>query len=337
MIENRPNLFIVGAPKCGTSALAAYLEHHPDVFFCDPKEPFYWGSEDAGLRSLHGVHATEGYLKLFASARAEQSVIGEGSTNYLRSCDAIPRILDFNPNAQFIAMLRNPVEVVHAFHAELLFSYLEDEPCFESAWRLQSSRARGERIPKGCLAPGFLQYAEVASFATQIQRFYELVPESQRRVIVFDDFKADTAGVFEATQRFVGLDPVELESFPRVNAAHGHRSPLLARLVLDPPPLLRPFIQLLRGVARSCKGGVVDRVKMWMRRPQQRTPLSPEFRRELEQYFDDDVNALSGLLGRDLRHWTRGSEAPVCTTHPDVVSAKKDPVDSLQRIPEKVG
>lgn len=38
----KPNFFIIGAPKCGTTSLAHYLGEHPDIFMSYPKEPFYF-------------------------------------------------------------------------------------------------------------------------------------------------------------------------------------------------------------------------------------------------------------------------------------------------------
>ena len=303
MNSKTPNLFIVGAPKCGTSALAAYLDQHPQVFICNPKEPFFWSSDYPRLRRRHGMDSREAYDALFSEVTDKHLISGEGSTNYLRSSEAIPRILDFNPDARFVAMLRNPVEVVHAFHAELLFSYIENEESCETAWRLQAERKRGKSIPPHCEAPQFLQYADVASYAPQIERFCELIPAAQRHVIIFDDFKSHTAQVFEQTQRFLGLDPIAKDSFERVNAAHGHRSRLMAKLVLDPPPLLRPIVDGGRRLARRQKGGWIEKAKHWLRRPQKRTALDPEFRSELMDFFTDDVRELSALLDRDLTDW----------------------------------
>ena len=36
-----PNTYIIGAPKCGTTSLVAYLKSHPDIFIPDIKEPFF--------------------------------------------------------------------------------------------------------------------------------------------------------------------------------------------------------------------------------------------------------------------------------------------------------
>ena len=42
---NKPNLFIVGAPKCGTTFLYHYLKQHPEIYFPDFKEPHFFGSD----------------------------------------------------------------------------------------------------------------------------------------------------------------------------------------------------------------------------------------------------------------------------------------------------
>ena len=41
----KPNFFIVGAPKCGTTALYEYLRPHPNVFMPEIKEPHYFAKD----------------------------------------------------------------------------------------------------------------------------------------------------------------------------------------------------------------------------------------------------------------------------------------------------
>jgi len=49
---NKPNLFIVGSPKCGTTSLVNYLTSHNDIFFSIPKEPHFFGSDLKGLSNF---------------------------------------------------------------------------------------------------------------------------------------------------------------------------------------------------------------------------------------------------------------------------------------------
>lgn len=301
--EKFPNTFIVGAPKCGTSAMASYLNCHPNVFLPDVKEPFYWSSDYDRLRMRHGMTSLPTYLKLFQNVGPQHSVIAEGSTNYLASEVAIDQIVEAKPNAKFIVMLRNPVDVVHAFHSEILFSGIETEPDFETAWRLQTQRKLGEMLPAHCEAPQFLQYADVASYAPQLRRFFSLVEERNRKVIVFDDFAADTGQAFRDVLTFLELPDFQMESFEKVNASHDHRFKALSKLILNPPAPLRPVMDGVREVARKFKGGLLDQAKLWLRKPFKRTPLTSEFRAELNRFFAQDIAETSELLGRDLTPW----------------------------------
>ena len=38
----RPNFYIVGAEKCGTTALYSYLRQHPQIFMPEVKEPAFF-------------------------------------------------------------------------------------------------------------------------------------------------------------------------------------------------------------------------------------------------------------------------------------------------------
>ena len=41
----RPNLFIVGAPKSGTTSIYNYLKNHPEVFMSPIKEPHFFAKD----------------------------------------------------------------------------------------------------------------------------------------------------------------------------------------------------------------------------------------------------------------------------------------------------
>lgn len=102
----RPNFFILGAPKAGTTAMAQWLSEHPDVFMSAIKEPQFFNADHGG--GFEGGLAE--YLKLFAAASARHRVIGEGTVWYLYSRVAVKTILDVSPSARFLVMLRNPVD-----------------------------------------------------------------------------------------------------------------------------------------------------------------------------------------------------------------------------------
>ena len=195
----RPSFFIVGAPKCGTSALASYLRAHPAVFMSWPKEPLFFCKDFDGVRT---VDTLAEYERLFESRPPEATAVGEASAMYLYSEIALTEIKKFNPDARIVAMIRNPVELVQSFHSQMLFALSEDESDFETAWRLQAKRRDGQRIPARCAAPEFLQYRDVAMLGTQITRLYELFPRDQILVLRNEDLARIAAASIRKSSRF---------------------------------------------------------------------------------------------------------------------------------------
>ena len=45
----KPNLFIVGAPRCGTTSLWSYLKGHLEIYMSTPKELYFF---DADVRRV---------------------------------------------------------------------------------------------------------------------------------------------------------------------------------------------------------------------------------------------------------------------------------------------
>src|SRR5579871_6132354 len=82
----KPDFFIVGAAKCGTTTLYAHLKGHPEVFMPDLKEPDFFGDD---LFQLTGDERS--YLDLFAAAGPDV-LAGEASALYLYSEVAAEKI-----------------------------------------------------------------------------------------------------------------------------------------------------------------------------------------------------------------------------------------------------
>ena len=306
MSTKTPNTFIVGAPKSGTSAMAAYLSEHPNVFLSNPKEPFYWCEDYERLRRRNEMTSFESYLALFQNASADHQVILEGSTNYLASKVAVEKIVQYEPEAKFVVMLRNPVEVVHAFHSEIVFAGIETEEDFETAWNLQFARqSQPHLVGERCEAPQFLQYAQVANYPEQLQRLFEQVPERNRKVVLYDDFRSDNRRCFDELLRFLELPGYHKDDFARVNASHEHRFKSLSSFILKPPAVAKPFVDATRSLARRYRGGLIDDIKMMLRKPSQRKPLCASFRARLLDFFQGQIRETGQMLNQDTSTWLK--------------------------------
>ncbi len=299
----RPDFFIVGALKSGTTALHSYLAAHPQVFMCVPKEPMYFGHD---LTPRYRRLTKDEYLRLFRRARPGQRA-GEASPQYLSSRSAASEIAEFAPDAQLIVMLRNPVDVMHAQHSELVHDLREDIPDFAAALQAEPDRRAGRRVPSGALRPEALHYRELVRFAEQLRRYLALFPRERIHVIVFDDFVADTAAAYRGVLEFLSLDTSFQPDLRPINANRRPRSRLVQRLVYDPPPPLPALYGRLRAMpwAYAIRNRVVSANNVRQRRPE----MDPDLRRRLTGELAPEVADLGTLIGRNLSAWSRLEQA----------------------------
>jgi len=289
----RPDFFIVGAPKCGTTAMVQYLDDHPDIFFPDAKEVHFFGTD---LVSRHYTRDLNRYLSLFNDWKG-QNRIGEASVWYLYSKKAAEEIHAFDPDARIIIMLRNPVEMIYSNYYQLFFNGDEDIPTFEEALAAEPDRKAGRRIPNDCRLVESLFYRDGAMFTNQVQRYFDVFGREAVHVIIFDDFKLDVAQSYRQTLQFLGVDADFTTDFPRVNANKMVRSRTLKRL-LQPIPnrlrQLRRFRVLRRGFRKF---------NQFNTRYVSRPAMNPDLRQQLQSEFAPEVERLGALLDRDLMHW----------------------------------
>lgn len=297
---NRPNFFIVGAPKCGTTALSEYLRQHSQVYMTEPKEPHYFAEDFDGHRPIRNEKA---YLELFRNVKDTHKAIGEGSVWYLYSKTALENIYAFNPHARIIAMLRNPIDVVPSLHRQHLVSMYEDVQNIEQAWNLQHTRLDGLSIPRLCRQPELLQYGPICCFSNQIEKLMEIFPKEQIQIILFDDFVSHARRTYISVLDFLGLEDDGRNEFPKINESSVLRESWLGLLPRYVPVGVRNLITNMRfnPILRLIPA-LGDRV---FKQSKPRSPLDPVFRHELIEYYREDIKRLENLIGRDLGHWLK--------------------------------
>ena len=288
----KPDFFIVGAPKCGTTALFRYLAAHPAVFIPELKEPSYFCTD---VLSSHVTTLRE-YEALFSTAQP-QALTGEASVMYLYSKVAIGKVMAHNANARIIAMLRNPIEAARSMHAFQWQIGAEDVADFEHAWRLQKPRLEGQHLPPRWPHPHLKQYGALYCYAPQVRRLLAHVPRTQCLFLLFEEFFADPSRHFARVLEFLGLppDPAGM-GFPVVNQTTGVRSARLDRLLRHPPSAL----VALRRASHAVAFHPLRALQRLNRVAGYKPPLRASFRAELEEYFSGDVAELERLLGRKL-------------------------------------
>jgi len=309
-VQVRPDFFIVGAPKCGTTALSDYLANHPDIFMAR-KEMHFFG------RDLHFAphfyrRAEPEYLAEFAGWNG-QTRIGEASVWYLFSEKAAAEIKAFNPAARIIILLREPVEMMYSLFRYFQYDGNESLSSFAAALQAEPDRRAGRRLGRQTyFAPG-LAYRDTARYAPQVERYLQVFGRDRVLVLLYEDLAANPAAVYQQTLRFLGVDDSHsLAEFPRVNAAKTVRSRALRAVLNDPTArsamlAIRP---LLPGPIFDGFHQVEDVLKRFNSRLQRPVPLAPKLKAELRREFAPEVARLARLLGRELTPWTQPAGPP---------------------------
>lgn len=304
----KPNFFIIGAPKCGTTSLAWWLSEHPRIFMSPIKEPhFYCSDFNAGIL----VNRAE-YDALFARATDIHAAVGEASTSYLYSQVAIPNIEKELAEPRYIAMVRNPVEMAHAQYEQVYQDGLEHIKDFAQAWELSQERAQGRQVTRWCREPKFLDYKSICKLGQQLARLFAIVPRERVLVLILDEVKENPRGEYLKVLHFLGVEDDGRREFPVKNPAKENRSFLLQKAVR---PLVNLFLFGKRkvGIPGSSYLNIFLHelyYQLYRRlntRPRPRAPLPPRLRAEMAEYFRDDVVLLSQLLQQDLTGWLRTS------------------------------
>ena len=250
------------------------------------KEPHYF-STDLANRTITDHRQ---YEKLFRGAGPEHKAVGEASTWYLYSQESVPNIEQGCPNARYIVMTRDPVEMAHSLYHHNYRALHEDQPTFEQAWALQEERAVGRAIPKTCSEPAFLQYQVACSLGSLMERLYGQVQVSRVLHLSMQALRDDPASEYRRVQRFLGVHDENRMDFPSVNVARSYRS--------------KVFQRALRFGGRVRKAVGIHRGLGLMRlneREQDKKPLAPSFREELVVAFEKEYEKLE-RLSEQLSH-----------------------------------
>lgn len=296
-MDRKPDFFIVGAAKAGTSSLHNYLSQHPEIFMPDLKEPHFFSEWRPPTPAPDDL---DGYLSLFEGV-PEGVRAGEASTSYLCSADAPARLKRFRPDAKIIMVLRDPVERAYSQY----WNHTRDsvEPLsFEEA--LEAEPGRAER---GWWC-GY-HYVGCGLYAEQVKRYLDLFGGKSVRVYLFEDLVRDGEGVCRDLFSFLGVDVGHTVEVGRaLNRSGPPRSPLASRLLRKATELFRiSQRQLARKGFKKSPLPVAWRrsAKEWLQA--RNTGKVPEMdartRNRLQGVFREDTVRLEGIIHRDLGRW----------------------------------
>jgi hypothetical protein len=280
-MNNAPNLFLIGAPKAGTSALAGQLGEHPDIFlgrkelrFFDART-FYDFQEDAPIRDL------QSYLSFFSEAKAIKAQFRlDASVFNMYSKNSILDILSLSPRAKFILVLRDPLEASKSMHLQRLKyprgPLREISESFSECWATLLRRQEGRGFPADCRNRFIFRYDLLYRYELYAPIISKLISPQNLFCIDYQIFKSHPKSVHKAIFDFLGLPnhPIQIRN---VNPSFivPENAKLFEALRAVALPIAKRFPSARRYLSRAEK---------WI--PQRRKMIRP-----LPDSVDDDVRA----------------------------------------------
>ena len=189
-----PNLFLVGAPKCGTTSIVNWLSSTKEVFIPLGREPHFFAEDIFPNRVCNSI---ERYQRLYKQRNKNFKYYLDGSTGYLSSSYAIPSIISYSPDSKFIAMVRDPAEMVISLHRERVSEGRETILSARDAWA-QSCDLQNLREPS-------LNYKLQCNLAYQIKNLQSLVEPSNLMLLTLKEVANNPRKTFKEIMNFLDL------------------------------------------------------------------------------------------------------------------------------------
>lgn len=305
-----PDFVLIGAAKCGTTALYDMLCNHPGIFGSPVKEPHYFSqfkvdqftnrfrknnvidpdsyfaNDELSEQFQLFITDLNLYLRLFATA-SDQMLRGEASTSYLYSDRAARAISEHNPDTKIIAILRNPIDRVFSHYTMALkYGYTTDD-------FLTAVRKDQNVIDKGW---GRSQlYLELGHYDEQIARYFQYFPREHIHLIHYDDWRSNPQREMQALIEFLNLDPIEI---PSNNFRNVGEIPRFVRVN-------QWFHQL--GIRQSLADHIPlslkKTIRSWYLKPKDKLHMEESARAYLLSYYRPRIERLAEIWGRDLSSW----------------------------------
>ncbi|MBP8950713.1 MAG: sulfotransferase domain-containing protein [Candidatus Promineofilum sp.] len=276
----RVDFMMIGAQKAGTTSLAAQLAAHPQICFCQEKEPGYFHkTEDwaAGLEQYHSLYSpTPGQL------------CGEASTYYTffpEFLDTHKRLYEYNPALKLIYVVRQPVERIISHYTHNRVREIDTRPPEEAVFA----------------APA---YVDRSRYGVQIRPYMELFGPENVLLLVFEEYTADQIATLYRVAEFLGIEP---GPFAETDTTPLHQSvgqPYL-RSEAARSFTKSELFQKVRAVVPAAIRQPI-RHRLLSNKIDEKPYFAPEVKQALWRLLEDDVHTIEQMLGYSLNVWRRG-------------------------------
>jgi len=299
----KPNLFMVGAAKCGTTSLYYYLSQHPDVFDCPVKEPHHFTANYELKFLISGIIKNtkpflaykdlSNYLALYKNADNYKIVV-DASVAYIQFDKIANAIQNFNNKAKIIILLRNPIE--RAFSA---YSHNKREGgtlSFQEDLEIEDQES-----VLGIFR--WTHYKKNGLYYENVKHYLDTFGQEKVLILFNEDLESNPQKVLSTVCDFLKIDAsfVPKMDFTKQNTAHLPKNPKISHLVNN----YSQGSMLWSGLKKIFPIQFLRRLKIIINPsiPFQEKLSDEKTIQQLKAYYIEDITKLETLLNRDLSAW----------------------------------
>jgi len=263
----KPNLFIVGAPKAGTTFLYEKLKNHPELFFSEIKELNHFSYDELKAGSYYRDYKIKDrtkYLDCYRAARGQKYIV-DASVSYFAYPGVAQKIYEFNPSAKVIIILRDPYK--RAFSHYLMdkrMRYAHKTFC-------EYINERG---------PHFIQYVGNSLYGKNVHNFINVFGMDNVLVMKLENIKDELDSLFTFLQ--IQNNANEIDTQEQINPNK------------TPKNFIASFFQKNRGITEKLKAALPKKVIVFFnsflyRKADENIKISHE-----------EIECLKKIIGPDL-------------------------------------
>lgn len=226
----KPNFLIIGAAKAGTSAIAAQLSQHPDLFIPDLKELHFF-NRVVSMSQEEIQNAWSRYLTYFQGAqkflRRGEATVSYTMIPHLNIVhDEIFKALGKIP---LIYVVREPVDRIVSQYRHAKRNREDIEPLEE--W------IKVEGNMKSCLAR--------SDYERQIAPYRDLIGDQNIKIIFYEDYQANYLKSLEEIFLFLGL------SAQNITHIKNEKVNVISESIVEMPAVSLETIDFVRSMLRE--------------------------------------------------------------------------------------
>lgn len=316
MNNKKPNIFLVGAPKSGTTSIYNYLNEHPEIYMSPIKEPHYFSkdirrkhfSKDYNQRNkldlnqyfsnnkmpkiqIAFIEDFHQYTQLYRDLRGEK-YYGEASTGYLFSKVAAKEIFDINPNAKIIMILRNPLERTYShWRMDSRAGYSLSNDFYQDViydFSLQDNKWGGKSNT----------YIQLGLYSEQVKRYLDYFPKENIKIFFYEELENTPEVLKKDLYNFLEIKNINIDFKKRYNIDFKARN-FIIQFLFTRYRKQNFFIKNL--LPKKLK--VLLKKIFFEPSVSRNHKIDKDIQEKIYQFFSDDIINLEKLLDINLSNW----------------------------------